>query len=218
MTFKRGEQKLAGTRYRNDFEDYDDLEKPTIVSEIFDWLEAAVASVLAVILVFTFLFRVVGVDGESMQNTLQDKDKVIITHLFYTPEPGDIVVISRKYDNNPAEDNNQNKPIIKRVIGVAGDVVDLDYEHQQVMITRNGVSRVFEEPPDLLGALEKRTGYLDFPLEVKPGKIFVMGDHRNNSYDSRYASLGLIDERYVLGKAVFRIWPASHIGGLSYKG
>lgn len=208
---------MAASRYKNDRQTDGDPIEPNIVSEIFDWLEAAVASVLAVILVFTFLFRVVGVDGESMQNTLQDEDKVIISHLFYTPSPGDIVVISRKYDNNPAEDTSQNKPIIKRVIAIAGDWVDLDYQNQEIIITRNGVSHVFVEPPDLLGAMDKRGGYLDFPVYVEAGKIFVMGDHRNNSYDSRYASLGMIDERYVLGKAVFRIWPFSGIGGLSYK-
>ncbi|MDR1891514.1 MAG: signal peptidase I [Oscillospiraceae bacterium] len=207
---------MAGTRYKNSCQTEGEPEETNIVADIFDWLEAAVASVLAVIVVFTFLFRVVGVDGESMQNTLQHKDKVIISHLFYKPEAGDIVVISRKYNNEPAEDTSQNKPIIKRVIAVGGDLVDLDYEKQQVIITRNGVSHAFVEPPDLLGNMDKKSAYIDFPAQVPEGSIFVMGDHRNNSLDSRYESLGMIDERYVLGKAVFRIWPLTGIGGLSY--
>jgi signal peptidase I len=96
------------------------------MTSVFEWIDAAVISLITVILIFTFIFSIVGVDGTSMLDTLKNKDKLVLMRLFYEPKYGDIVVISRNYKNEEkAEINEENKPIIKRVIATEGETVDL---------------------------------------------------------------------------------------------
>ena len=163
---------------------------------LYEWVEAAVFSLIVVVLVFTFLFRVVGVDGPSMTPTLLDQERLILTDLFYTPERGDIVVINRY----------TREPLIKRIIAVGGDTLAIDGETGEVSV--NG--EVLDEP-----YIQGTTYPLEFasPQTVPEGYVFVMGDNRENSTDSR--RLGFISEKDIMGEAVFRIWPLSKFGGLS---
>ncbi len=180
--------------------------------EIFEWLDAIVISVIAVILLFTFVFRTVGIKGESMENTLFENDHVVISNLFYTPKQGDIVVISRNYANLNGDTNEDDSPIIKRVIAVAGQDVTIDPKTGHVMVDNMLISENYIKPGAITtwgdGSTEAKT------ITVEEGKIFVMGDNREASLDSRYSQIGQVDIRYVLGRAIFRIYPLSSIGGL----
>ncbi len=169
-------------------------------TELFEWLECIVFSLVAVVLIFTFIFRIVGVDGRSMVPTLQDQDRLVISHLFYTPKQGDIIVITQP--------TAVNEPLIKRIIAKEGQVVDIDFSTGTVYVDGTALS----EPYINELTTNSATCNIELPVTVPEGKVFVMGDNRNNSRDSRDSSIGMIDERYILGKAFFRIYPFSDIG------
>ena len=190
--------------------------KPGIAQELYDWVETFSVALTAVVLVFTFVCRFVTVDGSSMIETLHDKDRLIISDLFYTPKTGDIVVVQDTKE--PAFKG----PIIKRVIASAGETVDIDFDNWKVTVTDvNGNSRVLDEsyvnfvdgepmanPKDM--AVYYPHAVTEYPHTVAENCVFVMGDNRNNSLDSRY--VGDVDRRMVLGKAYLRIFPFTKAG------
>jgi signal peptidase I len=154
--------------------------------EILDWIQCVVSTLVAVIIIFIFVGREIGVDGHSMNNTLHHMDKVLITDVFYKPKYGDIVIIHvDKYDE---------VPLVKRVIATAGQTVDIDFDAHTVTVD----GTVLNEPY----IREPTSRPIDFigPVTVPEGCIFVMGDNRNASNDSRDAQVGFIDTRNVLGK------------------
>lgn len=167
-------------------------------SELFDWGEALLISLAAVILLFVFGVRIIGVQGSSMVPTLQQSNQLLVSNLFYTPEKGDIVILTK--------DSFMDSPIVKRVIATEGDTVDIDFETGEVTV--NG--EVLQE--DYIA--EPTTTYYDmtFPQTVPDGCIFVMGDNRNHSTDSRDSQLGMVDTRYIIGKVLMRIYPFNEIG------
>lgn len=173
-------------------------EKKNEGNGLYEWLQALVCSVLAAVLLFTFGVRVVGVSGESMRETLQNGDMLlVVNHLlcggYHT---GDIVIAAK-----PSFESGE--PIVKRVIATAGQTVDVDFEAGEVYV--DGI--VLDEP-----YIRERT-YLaegtQFPLTVPEGCVFIMGDNRNNSRDSRDPDLGVVDTRYVIGRAVFLLLPGA---------
>jgi signal peptidase I len=167
-------------------------------SALFDWADALVSALIFIVLLFSLVFRMTGVIGTSMVPTLNEGDRLIISKLFYTPKPGDIVVISKE--------SFQKEPIVKRVIAVGGQTVDIDFNTGSVYV--DGVLK--EEP--YINEKTSRSADVVFPLDVPPGKIFVMGDNRNYSTDSRASEVGLIDMRQVLGQVLFRIYPFNQMG------
>ena len=169
------------------------------VACIYDWVHCLLIAVIAVVIILTFFFRMVNVDGESMLETLQNGDKVIVSELFYTPNDGDIVVIShgQKYKD----------PIIKRVIATEGQTLDINFETGEVVV--DGV--VLQEDY-IIGETIK--GDTAIPSVIPEGKVFVMGDNRTKSLDSRYENIGLIDKSDIIGKAQFVAFPFNHFGGL----
>ncbi len=175
-------------------------EKEGVTRSCFEWAEALVSSIVIVIAIFTFLFRVVAVDGTSMETTLLDEDRIVLTNLFYHPQPGDIVVMSHG--------EVFDAPLVKRVIAVEGQTVD---------ITNDGDVYVDGEKLDepYINGAKTYKGEQTYPLEVPEGYVFVLGDHRSVSLDSRYKDVGLIDERNIIGKAQCIIYPLNRIGGLS---
>ena len=180
------------------------------LADVFEWLDVVVASVVAVVIIFTFVFRIVSIDGDSMNNTLFDGERVIITDMFYQPKRGDIVVISRNTDNS-SDTESYEKPIIKRVIATEGELVDIDFEQGIVYV--DGVAL---EEPYIKEATHKSFDIV-FPVRVKENCVFVMGDNRNDSLDSRSSmigEMGQVNEKYILGHAVCRIYPIQKIGGL----
>ena len=170
-------------------------DRQTLGREVYEWFRALVCSVLAVVLVFTFLVRLIGVDGHSMLPTLQDGDRLLIltSLLDDTYCRGDIVVLRK--------DTFMQEPIVKRVIATQGQTVDIDFADGSVYVD----GQLLDEP-----YIKERTltdEGTEFPLTLKEGEIFVMGDNRNGSTDSRDARLGAVDQRYVIGRAVLLLFP-----------
>lgn len=169
-------------------------EKAPVFSELFyDACDSLKGAIIAVFLIFALAFRVVGVDGDSMKNTLHDGDWVAVSGVTTDFERGDIVVVTQPWE--------RNVPIIKRVIGVEGDTVYIDFSSGKVYI--NG-----EELYEPYIAEQTHLQYdVEFPVTVGKDEVFVMGDNRNDSLDSRSSKIGMIDVHYILGKAVFRLYP-----------
>lgn len=163
--------------------------------EIYEWVQALVCSVLAVVLAFTFGVRLIGVDGHSMVPTLQDGDRLLVLNSMFCGgyEPGDIVVL-RKESFLPT-------PIVKRVVAVEGQVVDIDFASGTVFVDGKPLQEDYTSERTYT---EEGTV---FPLTVPEGSVFVMGDNRNHSTDSRDARLGTVDERYIIGRAVLLAFP-----------
>ncbi len=158
---------------------------------IFEVFEAGVAALVVVTILFLFCFRVFSVDGPSMKPTLQPEDRVVVSNIGYKAQQGDIVVLS-------GADSSQ-KPIIKRVIAVAGDVVDINFTSG--IVTVNGKEEHFSDE------LTTQQADIAFPLTVPEGTVFVLGDNRGVSLDSRSSRIGCVDERKIVGKVLFRFYP-----------
>ncbi|WP_295859927.1 signal peptidase I [uncultured Oscillibacter sp.] len=169
--------------------------------ELYEWVRALVSAVTAVVLVFTFAVRMIGVDGHSMVPTLQNGDRLAVTAglLAGTYRPGDIVVLRK--------DSFLDEPIVKRVIAVGGQTVDIDFSTGSVFVD----GKLLNEP--YINELTFREEGTRFPLTVPEGSIFVMGDNRNHSNDSRDARLGTVDTGYVIGRAVFLLYPGPDQAG-----
>ncbi len=183
-----------------------------IVVTLLEYVEMLVFALAIVVVAFMFVFRLCEVSGDSMNNTLVDKEKLIVSNLFYEPDNGDIVVFHQT--------GYLNEPVVKRVIAVGGETVDIDFATMQITVTdKDGNSRVLDEPYafyDKEGNAELRyfnnpTDF-SFPRTVPEGYVFVIGDNRYNSLDSRYKEVGFVDTRRILGRVVFRVYPFDKIG------
>ena len=180
-------------------------EKPLSgAQEAYEWLQILIVALVTIILVFTFVGRITPVVGESMLPTLHEGDVMLIRDIGYTdPQPGDSVGRTKEFDA-------ARGPIVKRIIAVEGQTVDIDYESNSVYV--DGVlldEPYIREPMDDITADPNRA---QTHFEVPEGEIFVMGDNRNHSSDSRDVTLGTVDERYVLGRAVCVLLPFQNFG------
>ena len=167
--------------------------------DLYEWVQALVCSVLAVVLVFTFAVRLIGVDGHSMVPTLQDGDRMLVLNsmLYNDYRYGDVVVLRKE--------SFLAEPIVKRVIATAGQTVDIDFGAGIVYVDGEALEEDYINEPTFT-----EEG-MEFPLTVPEGSIFVMGDNRNHSDDSRNSRLGTVDTRYVIGKAVLLAFPGADI-------
>lgn len=167
-------------------------------SEVYDWIQCVVAALVFCVLLFSFFVRLVDVIGPSMYPTLQEGDKVVVSNLFYTPKQGDIIIFRK--------DAFKAEPLVKRVIAVGGQTVDIDFDRGIVYVD----GKALDEPY----IAELTTERLDFdgPVTVPEGSVFVMGDNRNHSTDSRYSIIGCVDDRYIMGKVYFTIFPLKNFG------
>ena len=188
----------------------DKAEKTNSRKEIYEWLQCVVVALIACVLVFVFVARVIDVVGTSMVPTLQDGDKIIITRLVSEYKQGDIVVLQK--------DAFRDEPIVKRIIAVGGQTIDIDFETGTVRV-RNTADpdedaywTVLDEP--YINEITLRPEDFTGPVDVPEGCVFVMGDNRNNSTDSRDARIGCVDTRNIMGKVIFRILPLSSIGAV----
>ncbi|MBQ8752258.1 MAG: signal peptidase I [Clostridia bacterium] len=174
------------------------------LNSLYEWVEAAVVSLVAVAILFCLFFRVVGVDGESMQNTLMHLDRLLLTSGYTEAAYGDIVVISR----------GSSEPLIKRVIAKGGDTVKI--EDETVYLQKAGETDyvMLEEAYVFLDPFGGYIVDVMDPVVVPEGHVFVMGDNRRNSHDSRAADIGCVDMEDVIGKAFWRIWPLTAFGDI----
>ena len=185
-------------------------EPSGLKQNLFYWLQALVVALVALTVVFTFFGRIVVVVGHSMDPTINNGELLILRSIGYEPEQGDIVVLN-KY-TSPAL---KGEAIVKRCIATGGQTVSIDYAAGTVTVD----GQVLDEPyikeamrdPSLVNSNMTIT-----EVTVPEGSIFVMGDNRNNSTDSRHAQVGTVDERYVLGKAVLVLFPLDRAGLLPW--
>ena len=182
-------------------------KKKNALSAIIDYVEIFVVSICIVILAFSFFVRLCTVDGGSMEKTLHHGDKILVSDLAYTPQRGDIIVFHETGDY-------YNEAIVKRVIAVGGDTIDIDFDTWVITITdKDGKTFTLDEPYMFLDpSLYPLRSTQEYPLVVPEGQLFVMGDNRNNSSDSRFGMIGFVDERQVLGRLVCRIAPLDKFG------
>lgn len=169
--------------------------KQLVVLYLHDWLFL----LIAIFLLFLLLFRVIVVSGDSMYATLWDGDYLLLlSNTFYhEPKHGDVVVISK-------ESFDDGKPIIKRVIATEGQKVDIDFDQGIVYVDGKALQE------DYTHNLTTREEGMHFPLVVEENCIFVLGDNRGVSLDSRSPEIGQIDKREVLGKAIFLMLPGTN--------
>ena len=194
--------------YENEIIEKDD-NRSKLLDGVLDWAESFIFAIFVVVLVFTFLMRTVVVVGSSMYPTFEDGDRLIITHFFDTPKNGDVLVMNSQ---------GLNKTIIKRCIGIEGDTVRVDYNTQKVTVNGKEIKNVYINEPmeDLMGKFSPEyiveQGVYEY--KVPEGKVFVMGDNRNNSTDGRSDDVGFVDVDDILGKVVLRLYPFDKIGGI----
>jgi signal peptidase I len=186
------------------------------IRDLFEWGETLVSAVIIIVVIFTFFVRVTSVDGLSMQPTLRDEDQMLVTNFFYTPARNDIVVIYAPY-------LEQGKDIIKRIVGIEGDIIEIKaanyFEENSGYVYRNGeqltlienIDGLFEDDHPIGGRTFSQRN-VDLRVEVPPGYVFVLGDNRGNSTDSRCDSVGLVNINYIAGKAFFRVAPFDNFG------
>lgn len=167
--------------------------------ELFDWAEALVFALAFIIIFFTFIVRLTGVKGTSMVPTLQNGDQLLISRILYSePQNGDIVVINKE--------EAMDHPIVKRVIAVEGQTIDINFSTHEVIVD----GEILYEP--YINEPTAYEGDMIFPLTIPEGTVFVMGDNRNMSSDSRESRLGVVDKRYILGRVLVRVFPFDKIG------
>ena len=188
---------------REDLEEIDleEEESISVTSFIFEWANAFMVALIVVVLLLTFVFRQVTVSGSSMTDTLSDKDRLIISSFMYKPQYGDIVVISHG--------ENYSDPIIKRVIATEGQSLSINYETGEV-----SVDGVILEEKYIKGKTIRLRNSLEIPEKIPEGYVFVMGDNREGSLDSRSTDIGLIPVENIIGKAELRIYPLAKFGSV----
>lgn len=171
--------------------------------EAYEWIQCVVVALICCVLVFVFIARVIDVVGNSMVPTLEWYDKVIITRLAGDYERGDIVVLRK--------DTFRDEPIVKRIIAVEGQTIDIDFENGIVYVDGEALDEPYVN--ELTYEPEDFESY-EHPLVIPEGCVFVMGDNRNNSTDSRRETIGCVDTRYIMGKVIFRILPFDKMGAI----
>lgn len=171
-----------------------------VAKEIFSWMQSIVVSVIIATLIITFVGRIVRVDGVSMEPNFAHNDRIVTTTLHGDYSYGDVVVIKRKGD----------RPLIKRIIALGGQTININYETNEVF-----VDDVLLNEPYIADATREDLG-VTMPATVPEGCVFVMGDNRNRSNDSRSPTIGMIDERNIFGKVVFRLFPFDTFGSINF--
>lgn len=183
----------------------DRVKKPEAVKtetttrgEIYDWMQSLVFALIICIIVFVFIFRIVDVSGDSMNPTLLHGDKLVVSDVFYKPKQGDIVIFRK--------DEYKAEALVKRVIATEGQTIEIDFDRGRVYVD----GELLDEPY-IAEPTHNQLGFQG-PQTVPEGCVFVMGDNRNASSDSRRAQIGMVDERLIVGKVLLRVFPFDSIG------
>ena len=186
-------------------------KKHRVLSEVFDQIETFLVAICFVFLIFSLATRICTVDGRSMEDTLYHEEVLLVSDVFYTPERGDIIVFHQT--------GSYNEPIVKRVIATGGEWVDIKAENNALVITIYDKNKenpiVLEEDYAAYKDYFVATSDHKYPVQVPEGKLFVLGDNRNHSSDSRFRPISFVDERRVLGKVILRLSPFDKFGSVS---
>lgn len=174
------------------------------VRNFFEWVESIITALILVILIFTFFFRIVTVQGSSMYPNLQDKYRLILSSFLYQPKQNDVVVITHT--------NGLTEPIIKRVIAVAGQKVNIDYKKGIVYVDGKALDESAYIKNGITHKPNTSEPLLTLPQTVPAGHVFVLGDNRSVSEDSRFTAVGMVEAKYILGKAEIIVFPFNHVG------
>lgn len=166
------------------------------VDNIYELASVVMSSIITIVILFSCVFRLVGVDGSSMVPTLSHGDWLMVSAAGMSYDYGDIVIV--------VQPNSLHKPIVKRVIATEGQTVDIDFDEGIVYVDGEALDEPYTNSPT--NNREDFSG----PVVVEKGKVFVMGDNRNASTDSRSNLIGQIDTRYILGKVYGRLFPFGH--------
>lgn len=185
---------------QTELEKYGGRRRKSSGFELFDWADALVTSLIFIVLLISFVMKLTIVDGPSMMPTLIDGERLIISNILFKPQVGDIVVISKK---SFSED-----PIVKRIIALEGQEVDINAVEHTVSVD----NQILKE--EYINDLTRTLYDVEFPCVVPPNCVFVMGDNRNESLDSRDKRIGFVDKREILGKVLIRIYPFTKIGSI----
>ncbi len=183
-------------------------ETRSVWAEIYEWIDTAVITVVCILLLFTFVFKQVQVDGTSMCDTLQNGERVVVSDVFYKPQYGDVIVISNEVYGGI--------PLIKRVIATEGQWVSITDgivyvgDSKDTMVPKG--NEFTEQSTEAVVAVSH--GYHSYPLQVPEGTVFVLGDNRSISLDSRTESVGFVRTEQILGKALYRVFPMDKIGSI----
>lgn len=170
--------------------------KSGATSVCFEWAQAIIPSLAIIVLVLTFGFRIVYVDGASMENTLKNEDRLFVTNFMYTPQNGDVVIISHGQE--------YEEPIVKRVIATEGQSIRVDYKKDIVSVDGVVLDEPYIKEADMVASV---SNIANNSLKVPKGMVFVMGDNRNHSLDSRSEEVGLIAKTDIIGKAEAIVFP-----------
>lgn len=167
--------------------------------EAYDWIQSLLVALMICVVLLLFFVRLIDVNGSSMQPSLQPGDKMLVSDLFYKPRRGDVVVFK-------CDTYDPNKALVKRVIATGGQEINIDFEHGIVYVDGQPVEENYIAEPtytksDFIG-----------PKTVPEGCVFVMGDNRNASTDSRKTEIGMVDERMILGRVYFVLYPLGNFG------
>lgn len=166
----------------------------------YEWVEALITSLIIVVILFSFAMRIVSVSGPSMLPTLRSDDRVLLFSEFYQPRQGDVVVITHT--------RGLSEPIIKRVIALENQTVDIDFQSGTVIVD----GKRLDESRYIQNGITRQPSDYKFPLTVPKGCIFVLGDNRPVSNDSRSSDVGMVDQRFILGKAEWIVYPFDRFG------
>lgn len=192
--------------------------KDKVKADIYAWIEVFVSALAIVVIMLSFVLRIATVKGHSMERTLSDSQVVVMSNMFYTPAQGDIIVIQQN-------GGYFETPIVKRVIATGGQTLSIDFEKWEVKVDGNVIdesSYVYfrNTSMDVEEYYSVYDAYLDTNgvMTVPEGYLFVMGDNRNESSDSRSIYVGFVRESEVLGKVIFRMFPINKIGAVKSAG
>ena len=169
--------------------------------DIYDWIQCLTSALIVCVVIFIFFIRVIDVKGTSMYPTLNNEDKMLVSDLFYTPKAGDIVVFKK-------DEYSSEKALVKRVIATEGQEINIDFDNGIVYVDGVALEENYIN--------ELTTTKLDFigPQTVPDGCVFVMGDNRNMSTDSRKTEIGMVDNRLIIGKVYCVIFPLESFGAV----
>ena len=164
--------------------------------DMYDWVQCLIVALIICVVFFAFFVRFIDVVGTSMNPTLNNSDKMLVSGLLYKPKVGDVVVFKK-------DEYNPNKALVKRVIAIEGQEINIDFDKGIVYIDGQPIQE------DYIAELTKTKEDFIGPKTVPEGCVFVMGDNRNMSTDSRKTEIGMVDTRLILGKAYMVIYPLS---------